>query len=280
MDSWTGEVAAGQRFRFGRNWQKFLEVLDGGRIAAAEKGLCEMLGVSDLYGTSFLDIGSGSGLSSLAAMRLGASRVHSLDFDPQSVACTRELQEHYYPGVANWVVERDSILNEKRTNELGSFDVVYSWGVLHHTGNMRQAMTNVCPLVKPGGRLFLAIYNDEGEISRLWRRVKILYNRTWVARYSIFAVFFAWQLVRGLAVDLIVKHRSPLVRYREYKATRGMSFTRDLADWLGGYPYEVAKPEEVLEFFSNRGFHLKKLKTLGRGHGNNEFVFTKSIQAD
>jgi 2-polyprenyl-3-methyl-5-hydroxy-6-metoxy-1,4-benzoquinol methylase len=275
MGVWSVEVQAGQRFRFGQNWQKFIESMDDGRIATAMEGLRDMLGVTDLAGSSFLDIGSGSGLSSLAAMRLGARAVRSIDFDPQSVACTENLRHRYYPESEGWVVEEGSVLDEGRLKKLGTYDVVYSWGVLHHTGKMWQAMASVCSLVKPGGRLFIAIYNDEGEISRIWRQVKILYNRNGVARVTIFTTFFVWQLFRGLVVDLFVRHQNPLTRYGNYKATRGMSFTRDLSDWLGGYPYEVAKPEQVFEFFRSRGFELIKMKTVGRGLGNNEFVFAR-----
>ncbi len=50
-----------------------------------------------LAGNSFLDVGSGSGLFSLAAMRLGADRVHSFDYDPQSVGCTKELKRRFPP---------------------------------------------------------------------------------------------------------------------------------------------------------------------------------------
>lgn len=144
------EVAAGERFGFGENWQRFLYLLNAERIALAEKSLCDMLGVTDLHGRSFLDVGSGSGLFSLAARRLGA-RVHSFDYDPQSVACTAELKHRYFPDDADWSVESGSVLDSAYLQTLGQWDVVYSWGVLHHTGAMRQALDNVAPLVRAGG---------------------------------------------------------------------------------------------------------------------------------
>ncbi|HLG94672.1 MAG TPA: 50S ribosomal protein L11 methyltransferase, partial [Bryobacteraceae bacterium] len=81
-----------RRFGFGKNWRRFLDYLTDTRIEEAKKSLCAMIGTQDLNGSSFLDIGCGSGLFSLAAMQLGASRVYSFDFDPQSVACTHELK--------------------------------------------------------------------------------------------------------------------------------------------------------------------------------------------
>jgi 2-polyprenyl-3-methyl-5-hydroxy-6-metoxy-1,4-benzoquinol methylase len=121
------EIAQGERFEFGENWSRFLDVLDDERIFEAEKSLKQMLEVEDLAGKSFLDIGSGSGLFSLAARRLGA-RVHSFDYDPQSVASTRELRRRYFPEDADWSIEEGSILDEEYVRSLGKFDIVYSWG--------------------------------------------------------------------------------------------------------------------------------------------------------
>src|SRR5215210_846240 len=135
-----------------------------------------MLEVESLEGQSFLDIGSGSGLFSLAARRLGAS-VHSLDYDPRSVACTRELRRRYFPEDPEWKVEEGSALDADYIRSLGLFDVVYSWGVLHHTGDMWQALENAQLPVKPGGRLFVAIYNDTGTQAARWKWIKKTYNR-------------------------------------------------------------------------------------------------------
>src|SRR4051812_24922114 len=106
----AAEVASGQRFEFGKNWARFLENLDDARIGAAERSLAAMLGESTLHGRRFLDAGSGSGLFSLAARRLGA-RVLSFDFDPHSVACTEELRRRYFPNDTDWRVESGSVLD-------------------------------------------------------------------------------------------------------------------------------------------------------------------------
>src|ERR1041385_443554 len=168
---YAAEVAAGERFEFGQNWSRFLALLDDARIQRAEESLREMLEVDDLEGKSFVDIGSGSGLFSLAARRLGA-RVHSFDFDPQSVACTSELKRRYFPADNMWRVEEASVLDAKYLATLGTFDIVYSWGVLHHTGHMWEALKNVHPLVADQGKLFIALYNDTGSQSARWRWIK------------------------------------------------------------------------------------------------------------
>lgn len=94
----AAEIAMGRRFAFGENWRRFLETLSEERVREAGRSLREMLEMPSLSGLSFLDVGCGSGLFSLAARRLGA-RVRSFDYDPASVACALELRRRFFPGV-------------------------------------------------------------------------------------------------------------------------------------------------------------------------------------
>jgi 2-polyprenyl-6-hydroxyphenyl methylase/3-demethylubiquinone-9 3-methyltransferase len=273
VSSSTTEIAAGARFAFGKNWGRFLRVLDEPRIDRAECSLREMLKLERLDGLRFLDVGSGSGLFSLAARRLGA-QVHSFDFDPQSVACARELKRRYFPGDASWHIEQGSVLDPDYLATLGQWDVVYSWGVLHHTGQLARALEQVGGLVAPGGWLFIALYNDQGRASRGWLRVKRAYNRLpdslkWIVLWPAAARLWGPTLVRDLLTA------QPLRSWRNYprESSRGMSPWRDVVDWVGGLPFEVATPETIFRFFRDRGFVLEELTTCGPGHGCNEFVF-------
>lgn len=268
------EVTGGERFAFGENWAAFLRVLDDDRVAAATESLVAMLGKRDLTGLRFLDIGSGSGLSSLVARRLGA-QVTSFDYDPSSVGCTLELRRRYAPDDPDWRVEQGSALDPAYLASLGRFDVVYSWGVLHHTGEMWKGLGLAADAVRPGGVLFIAIYNDQGAWSRRWGRIKRFYCSGRLGKTVVSAVAIPYWVSRNLVADLLWG-RNPLRQYREYRRRRGMSVTHDWFDWLGGYPFEVAKPEEILEFYRARGFELTRLRTCGGSVGCNEYVFLRS----
>lgn len=274
----SDEVARGERFEFGENWRRFLRVLDDERIAEAERSFKEMLDVERLDGLSVLDAGSGSGLFSLAAVRLGARRVHSFDFDPSSVACGQELHRRYAPDADHWTITEASVLDPASLEPQGGWDLVYSWGVLHHTGDMHRGLENVAAAVAPGGRLFVSIYNDQGLQSRVWRWVKRIYNGLPKALRGPFAfAAMSPREIRMLALyTLRLKPWRYLRTWTDYKRQRGMSRWHDLVDWVGGYPFEVAAPEEIFEFFKVRGFTLEKLTTAGSGLGCNQFVFTRT----
>jgi 2-polyprenyl-6-hydroxyphenyl methylase/3-demethylubiquinone-9 3-methyltransferase len=279
IPSHATELESGNRFAFGKNWANFLKRMNEDRIRQAETSLRDLLGVKTLQGKRFLDIGSGSGLFSLAARRLGAT-VHSFDDDPQSVACTKELKSRYFPDDADWQVQRGSILDQDYVTTLGRWDVVYSWGVLHHTGAMWQAMGNAAELVAEKGLLAVAIYNDQGGWSRRWRVIKRIYNRLPTVLRPLYALLVLGP--RELKFLLLSALRGKPGTYfnniLHYSAqsTRGMSYWHDLIDWIGGYPFEVAKPEEVFQFCKIRGFVLERLKTSAGSIACNEFVFQKA----
>jgi len=273
----AADVARGDRFEFGKNWSRFLTVLDDERIEEAYKSLRRMLGVETLAGRSFLDIGCGSGLFSLAAMKLGAARIMSFDYDPHSVACTRELKRRYFDGATKWTVEQGSALDEAYLQRLGSFDVVYSWGVLHHTGQMWRALANAAVPVAPGGRLFIALYRDQGWVSSYWLRVKQLYNSSAAGRAAVLGVYLPFVWVQGFFGD-VFRGQNPFTRAQRYKSSRGMSRYHDWIDWLGGLPFEVASEDAVVAFYKQRGFDVETLAPI-KGHGCSEFVFSRGSGA-
>jgi 2-polyprenyl-6-hydroxyphenyl methylase/3-demethylubiquinone-9 3-methyltransferase len=271
-------TAATERFEFGANWQRFLARVTPQRIEIAKQSLSEMLEERDLSGRRFLDIGCGSGLFSLAARELGAT-VHSFDYDAQSVACAQELRRRFRPDDAGWTIERGSVLDPDYMRGLGSFDVVYAWGVLHHTGAMWRALELAALPCAPGGKLFIAIYNDQGRQSQRWHLVKRTYNRlpSWLRLPYV----VAWMIpMEGLQIVVHLLRGKPLHYVRSWteyshRSTRGMSRWTDLVDWIGGYPFEFAKPEEIFDFYRARGFALNRMITCGGGLGCNQFVFRR-----
>jgi 2-polyprenyl-3-methyl-5-hydroxy-6-metoxy-1,4-benzoquinol methylase len=276
VPSYQTEVARGERFAFGQNWQQFLRMIDNTRIEQARQSLSAMLREPTLAGRTFLDIGCGSGLFSLAARQLGA-RVHSFDFDADSVACAVELRRRYFPGDVSWTIEQGSVLDEAYLSSLGTFDIVYSWGVLHHTGRMWDAIDAACRRVAPDGKLFIALYNDLGSRTARWHTIKKTYNKLPAPVRPLFTgMVMAPEELKALA-RAVVKGR-PLDYFKLWTAynDRGMNRWRDMVDWVGGYPYEVATPEAVFEFCRQRGFALCNLHCGGVGLGCNEFVFERT----
>lgn len=273
----------GEAFAFGKNWSRFLANLSEERMAAAEDSLRRLLQRDHLGGVRVLDAGSGSGLFSLAAYRLGAA-VTSFDVDPDSLACTAELQRRFGLPGDRWQVLHGSLLDPGFLETLGHFQVVYCWGVAHHTGNMWAAIAHLASLVEPGGQLVLAIYNDQQYVSRAWRAVKRIYQRLprWI-RPAYVAMIGCGLFAKRLAVTLVacslrlVSGRNPvgpLTTWASETHGRGMHGWYDLVDWVGGWPFEVARPEEVFRFLRDRKFVLQELTT-SPGHGCNEFVFQR-----
>lgn len=265
-------------FAFGRNWASYARNVTEAEIGEAETGLQRLLGSASLAGKSFLDIGSGSGLHSLAAVRLGASRVRAVDIDKDSVETTRTLLSRFALG-KNWDAERASVfdLTPKR---MGEFDIVYSWGVLHHTGDLDRAIRSAACLVRDDGLFIFALYRRV-LTDRLWRIEKRWYAQTSPAtqaraRAAYKALFRIGLRLTGRSFDAYVAG---------YRGNRGMDFDHDVHDWMGGWPYESISPEEVDALMRGLGFVRVRLfasngRLFGRhsgvfGSGCDEFVYRR-----
>lgn len=266
--------APASRFAFGENWKSFLSTLCPERIASAEGSLKGMLGCDTLKERTFLDLGCGSGLFSLAAARLSAKRIVSLDIDPESVACAQALRDQAAL-CPEWIVESASALDTELPRKYGTFDIVYAWGVLHHTGRLWDAARVAGDMVAAGGLLYISVYNLQPRWSPAWIRIKEAYvSGGALARGALLGMIAGMFVVRGAGADLLAL-KNPFARYRRTARDRGMSFVHDLRDWVGGYPFEPAAPEEVVTFYVERGFLLRRIRTVGAGRGCNEFLFVK-----
>lgn len=275
MTGWQQEIINRERFSFGRNWVEFLKTINRQRVSAAEESLTEMLGVTTLEGKSFLDIGCGSGLFSLAAVKLGA-KVMSFDNDPLSIACTEALKSKMQID-NDWQIEQGSVLDVNYLSKLDIYDIVYSWGVLHHTGNMWAALENVISLVKDGGLLYIAIYNDQGIYSRFWKKIKRFYIKGGKNRRTIMLAIYSLLHMGMMTMYDILRFQNPISRYSLNMRRRGMSIWHDMVDWLGGYPFETSKPGKITEFYAGKGFVLIKTNLVGNRRGCNEYLFQKKV---
>jgi 2-polyprenyl-6-hydroxyphenyl methylase/3-demethylubiquinone-9 3-methyltransferase len=260
-------------FAFGRNWRRYVaNYLDPERVDIARQSLLDLVG-TELSGKVFLDVGAGSGLFSLCAFLSGAAKVVSFDVDPDSVEACLTLRRSI-GDPENWEIRQGSILDREFVSALPPGDVVYSWGVLHHTGDMYGALRNAASLVAPGGLLCIALYNRvAGRLvtSERWLRIKRLYNRSpRFVQHTMEGLFLTHWTARQL-----YRRRNPRRAASEYKRQRGMALRTDVVDWLGGYPYEFANVDEVVSF-GRRECRLQVVRVIPApvtSIENNQFVF-------
>lgn len=267
-----------QTFTFGKNWQSYIKkYLNPDRIADSRKSLINFYGRKSFKGKTFLDIGCGSGLFSLAAYQLGATKIVSFDIDSDSVNCCRHLRQ-LVGKPKFWQVLTGSILDQKLVKSIGTFDYVYAWGVLHHTGQMWQALKNTCQLTKEGGLLYLAIYNKatdwrfytDGRFgpSSFWLKVKKWYSGSSAVVQSLVDI----TVISFLVLGYLLTGQNPRKKIQDHTKLRGMSWHTDIRDWLGGYPYEYATVTEIRRFVEKRNFSLVKFKN-NYSLKNNEYLF-------
>lgn len=260
-------TSADSHFAFGKNWAAYARKIGEAEIAEAQAGLSRLLGGERLDGKRVLDIGCGSGLHSLAALRLGAAEVVAVDIDSDSVATTRALLERESPN-GKFSIKHASVF-DLRADTLGAFDLVYSWGVLHHTGNMDRAIRGASELVKPGGQLIFALYRKTW-MCGFWKREK-----RWYAKASPHAQMRARAIYVALfRLGMRLTGRRFEDYVRNYRSNRGMDFYHDVHDWMGGYPYESISPAEVESLMQDLGLHrVRVFAESGRVFGRNSGVF-------
>ena len=263
-----------QRFEFGKNWSRFVRRnFSQERCDTARRKILDFLGRDSLDGLDFLDIGCGSGLHSLAAFQAGAGQMFSLDYDENSVSATRTLRE-YAGSPQTWKVERGDVLDDSYVESLGKWNFVYSWGVLHHTGNVWKAIENAQKAVADGGLFYIALYSADvfGEaMMKFWIEKKQEYNRSSRIKKNLMVLWYIWRF--GLGGNL---RRLPQVlkQIYEHKTKRGMNYFTDVHDWLGGWPMEFTGDQEVVDFLEQKhGFQLINVAT---GEACSEFLFERS----
>lgn len=265
----------GTHFKFGKNWLDYAAKIDERKIAQAVADLRRLAGREQLDGLSFLDIGCGSGLHTLAAVRLGAARAVGLDIDPDSVVASRQTLSRFAPRAASHF-DVCSIFDVTPAS-LGTFDIVYSWGVLHHTGDMRRAIETAAGLVAPEGLLLLALYRKTPYCG-LWRLEKRWYSGATERRQKRARQIYIF--LHRLAAK--VKWRDFDAYIRNYSNDRGMDFCNDVHDWLGGYPYESISPPACRRLLASLGFDLErefviKARLTGLlGSGCDEYAFRRT----
>jgi 2-polyprenyl-3-methyl-5-hydroxy-6-metoxy-1,4-benzoquinol methylase len=260
------------RYGFGKNWSEFIDAhLNDDIVEESRRHMAEMLRAQTLVGKVFLDIGCGSGIHSLAALRLGAARVISFDYDRDSVATTERVRK-FADSPPNWEVIQGSVLDIDFMARLPKADIVYSWGVLHHTGDMWSAVRNAAIPLKADGVFYISLYSSDNYVNpppAYWMRLKKRYNLA----SELGKRLITWQYVARFHLLTELKAgRNPLKLIRTY-GSRGMTFWTDVADWLGGWPMDFASLAETQAFCHQQvDLTLVNVKT---GEGCTEYLFAR-----
>ena len=269
LQNTMSELPLEKRFGFGKNWSEFIETkFNEERVNSSISVFCDFTGLSDLSNKSFIDVGCGSGLHSLAASRLGAKSIYSFDFDPHAVAISKLLRER--ETVTNeWQIEQGSILDDVFVQKLKKYDFVYSWGVLHHTGAVWKAISNTCDLVNHDGEMYLALYSlDVQPRADFWLEIKQKYVKSGKLKRLFLEQWYFYKFVYNSNPLLHLKGRLG----KGPKRARGMDLLTDVRDWLGGWPMEFVYDQEVIDFVEGKGFFLTNID---KGKACTEFLFKK-----
>lgn len=245
-------------FSFGKNWQEYVNSVSEENIEGAKQDIVSWIGKENINGKAVLDIGSGSGIHSYSFYLLGASQIFSFDYDVKSVKATLLFWDKA-DRPTNWKVVQGSVLDNAFLSSISKADIVYSWGVLHHTGDMWKAIENASKFVKDGGFFFISIYAKGPNYER-HLGIKQRFN----AKGAFGKGVMIWGYIfRNYIWKRLKKRQNPFA-WNQKKA-RGMTVYYDVIDWLGGLPYEVAYDHEITEFLSRLGFSLVKLQPREEG---------------
>lgn len=254
-------------FNFGKNWINYSKTVGDEDLEIMKKSLLDLIGLENVKNKTFLDIGCGSGLFSIAAKKLGAKKVVGIDILSDSIKSSEENKKRFnIQGDVHGIEFKQLSILDNQIKTLDKFDVVYAWGSLHHTGDMRRAIENATCCVENNGLLVLAIYNKHWA-SSIWRRIKYFYNISpkFIKSIMIFVFYYIILTAKFLATK-----KNP------FQKRRGMNFYYDVVDWIGGYPYEYASEDEVVSYVKKGNLQLVGYIPTKGMTGCNEFVFRKT----
>ena len=167
----------------GTQTREYFEAIENKRYAL-EPEIHQFAQFSRYHGKEVLEIGVGMGTDFLQWNRAGAYAT-GVDLTEECVALTRaRLLVFGFPDEGR-VLQADA---ENLPFADSSFDLVYSWGVIHHSPNTRKALEEIVRVMRPGGEGKVMIYNKWSAVSLMyWCLFALFRLKPWLSISNVFS---------------------------------------------------------------------------------------------
>jgi len=220
---------------------------------------------AEIEGKRILDAGCGMGVFSVVFGKKGAARVIGIDLSEEGVRRAQRAASHF--NLSNVEFREGNILRLPYPD--GSFDIVWSWGTLHHTAEPLKALEELIRVLKNGGTLFVTLYRST-KLSFLHegirKTLRLAHRRMWplLAKLIALALFPA---------TLFLKRRK--------KARAGENLSDLVLDWYFNPVRHYYRPGEIRQLLEQEGLIIEKfLPASGRFNSTSNFIFKAKLVGD
>lgn len=234
-----------------RKTDEFYDVLWTQHLPKIEKQiefLNKLIGRDNIENKIVLDAGCGTGIAAISFKKLGANKVIGIDISKKSLLTAKKLAEE--AGVKLKFITGD-LLNLPLK---GNFDIIHSFGALHHTGDTKGAFANLINLLGENGQFYLALY---------WR-TRLTFLHQFIRKILRLLPESAWEPISKFITKFMVGKK---------KTQRGFDGYGEALDWLCVPHRDHYRPEEIKKWFKEYNMQSELLvKQTGRFKSTSNFV--------